>query len=518
MTPPQVPIVIDSRLRLAFADLPEGVVPDLQHLCEYANPARHKLERMVRGARGAKRHALEHSLAKEPAHIVTWRVDSAGLSLPRGALAGVRDVLRAWGLGWRYDDRRSIGSAALVRSRKRWDFTHRPDPRAEDGGALRWYQDAAVEAAVRKQNCLIRAPTGSGKTSTLIGLIAQLSVPTLIVVDSAELARQWRGRLIAELGLEPSELGQLGGGEKRVRGITIGMRQTLLGKGLAESLRDAFGLVVVDEVHRTAARTFTEVVDNFSSRYRVGASADETRADGKEFLVYDVFGEVAHEVTRDELIDDGAVLDVEVRVIPTEFRADWYVEQRDKTGSPDFNRLLDELTVDAARNLILETVAFEEVSAGEQVLLMSQRVEHAERLVRTLRAGGVRAGLALGGADRAAERVETIEGLKRGDVEAAAGTIQAIGTGVDIPSVSRGVLATPVGNNRQLFGQIRGRICRPAEGKTAAIYVLWDQHVSAGAPLKRMLEWNRVVVVRASDGSWVDGRAFFKQWKEAQNA
>ena len=91
------------------------------------------------------------------------------------------------------------------------------------------------------------------------------------------------------------------------------------------------------------------------------------------------------------------------------------------------------------------------------------------------------------------------------------GTVQSLGTGIDLPSVEVGVLATPIGNNRQLYGQIRGRLSRPGEGKRPGLYVLWDHKVTGVATLRRMLEWNTAVQVRDLSGVWRDGRAVLKE-------
>lgn len=503
-----ISIRIDNRLRLSHAELGSDVAAELRERCTYDNPGRRKMEQILRGARGKKRAALSFALKNEPAQVETWADDGDDLTLPRGALGKVREVLTARGLAWRYEDTRGRGDPRLAPPR----LVHRPDPRAEGGGALRWYQAAAMEACIARQNCLLRAPTGSGKTSTLIAIVAALGLPSLVVVDSTELMRQWVGRLSAELGLDEDDIGIVGGGTFRLAPVTVGMRQSLMKR--AAALRRTFGVVIVDEVHRAAATTFMGVVDAFASKYRIGASADETRADGKEFLVYDVFGSVAHEVTRDTLITDGSVLDVECRVIPTEFRADWYVHQREVTGSPDFNKLLDELTVDPARNALIEQAVRAEAEAGEQVIALSHRVEHVLAIVGAQVQAGRRAEPMLGGVEWAERRAAAIDAMRTGSLHIGAGTIQSIGTGLDLPSVGRGVLATPVGANRQLYGQIRGRLCRPGAGKNAVIYVLWDQHVSGAAPLKRMVEWNRSVVVRDAAGLWVDGRAYLKRWKD----
>lgn len=221
------------------------------------------------------------------------------------------------------------------------------------------------------------------------------------------------------------------------------------------------GGVLVHNCQRTAARTFLEVLDAFPAKYRIGISADERRADGKEFLTYDLFGAVAHEVSQDDLIADGSVLDVECRMVPTAFRADWYVAQRDRGVPPDFNRLLDEMQADAERNALVCALVEQEVAAGQQVLVLSHRVEHSQRLDAACTVRGIASDAMLGG-DEWRERFEQAKaGIVSGATRVACGTIQAVGTGIDLPALGRGVLATPIGSNRQLYGQIRGRLSRP---------------------------------------------------------
>jgi len=500
-----VPIVIDRRLRLPLDVLPEAVVADLQARTTYPNPARHKLERLARGAQGKRAMAFRFAARKEPFEVSSWAVEDGQLTLPRGALPKVRGVLRAHGLEWRLIDNRSRGTGPQWTSA----VVHRPDPKAADGGDLRWYQEAAIEAATARQNCLLRAPTGSGKTTTAIALTSRLRLPTLIVVWNGGLLAQWRDRLKAELGLRDEEIGQLGDGKKEIRAVTLAMQQTLARGGTARALGSMFGVVICDEVQRFAASTFLDVIDAFDSYYRIGISADETRVDGKEFLIYDAFGEVAHEVKQDELIDAGAVLDVECRLIPTDFRADWYVAQRDSGGSPDFNRLLDEMTANEERTALAVEVAAREVADGHQVLLLTHRVEHAHRIDAALASHGVAGEIMLGGEEWKERFDAARSGLRAGTVRAVAGTVQAVGTGIDVPSLSRGVLTTPVNANRQLYGQIRGRLCRVGKDD-AVLYVLWDRHISGGAVLKRMLAWNRTVRV-LDGGEWVDGREFAKR-------
>ena len=97
----------------------------------------------------------------------------------------------------------------------------------------------------------------------------------------------------------------------------------------------------------------------------------------------------------------------------------------------------------------------------------------------------------LGDKDQRAELKRTIVGLKDGSVRVGVGTVQMIGTGLDIPDVSYGVLAAPIGKNEQLFNQIRGRLCRAASGKYRATLVwMHDERAFGDSAVRNLFKWN----------------------------
>src|SRR5262249_21107270 len=68
--------------------------------------------------------------------------------------------------------------------------------------------------------------------------------------------------------------------------------------------------------------------------------------------------------------------------------------------------------------------------------------------------------------------------LRDGEARVAVGTVQAFGTGIDIPSIEVGIVALPVFTNKPLLTQIKGRFCRPSPGKTqGTLYALFDENV-----------------------------------------
>lgn len=350
----------------------------------------------------------------------------------------------------------------------------------------------------------------SGKTTALLGLLAKLKRRAIVQVWTGNLLEQWRERCIEELGFEPGILqGSSDGGHPW---LDLAMQQTIVSRFERGDLELAhrYDVVLCDEVQRFAAPTLFASVDPFTARYRIGASADYTRKDGKEFLTRDLFGRVAYEVKEAELIEAGAIVEVEICVVPTQFKAHWY---RIEGGPGAFHRLLQQMTGDEERNEIALGIAQREMDAGEQVLLFSHRIEHARSIDAELVARGYRSGVMLGGPTQVEVFERTKRGLKsKGDDRkmAGVGTYQAIAQGLDLPSVSRGVCMTPIGNNLQQMGQTKGRLCRSSSGKDAGrLYYLHDRHVYGRRVIENLIKRFRVRALW--NGEWIDGAEYVRQ-------
>lgn len=437
-----------------------------------------------------------------PRLLVTWREDEEGVSFPRGSMQRVRDMLRRelHPNDYKLVDRRTLGDDSLGSIPP-----HRPP-----SGALWPHQVMIVDRARAAQNALVRSGAGSGKTTALLALASSLNLPTLVVVHSQNLFDQWVDRCVKELGVARSWVGTIQGSKRHLGPITIGMQQTLV--GCAHEVAPTFGAIFVDEVQRSAARTFLEVVDAFPAKYRVGVSDDERRSDGKEFLIHDMFGPVVGEANHDELVAQGYVMDVRVRVVPTEFRADWYGGLSDSQKIRAFDHLLKEIAGNDERNkLILKEVPLA-LAFGHQIVVFSNRVEHAMDLDRMCNAQGCRSGFVIG--EHPTESRETLKRFSEGTTNVICGTYQALGTGVDMPKVARGVLAMPIANNakgRSQFKQYRGRFTRVADGKgQPEIVYLWDRHVFGARALRHLCRWANDVKVEWK-GELVPGRQVLKE-------
>lgn len=486
-----VRLVVDNRVRIVEGlKLDEDLLSELKRPFVRANPEFGMKSRLGISTWGLSRE------------YITWKAEGADLTFPRGGIGRVTQVLRDCGEDVDVFDGRQYGSEY--------------DAPAHRVNAYPFQHDI-IEAALDMEQCLFRAPTGSGKTSVLIGIASRVRVPTLIIVHSQALLNQWTDRIVAELGLKRSQVGVVQGSKFNLRPITVTIQKTMARVAEeSKEVRDYFGCIIADEVHLFAASTFFACVDPFPARYRIGASADHRRKDRKEFLIHDLFGDVAKEVTRNELIKSGHILDVEIRVVPTDFVAPWYgladEEDKNDTREIDFTRLVKEMVDDPERNFSVATWVRAEIARGEQVLVMAHEREHCMKLGQLLLGMGIKTGYLLGGAESSKEFEASLKGLKSGELRVGVGTYSAIGTGIDLPRIGAIIAVTPVSGNEQNFGQIRGRACRIAEGKkNARLYVLWDQHVYPNH-LKNLIRWNKVVLVRdpGSLVDWTDARHYLK--------
>lgn len=477
-----VTIVVDNRLRISGLEASEKEA--LQALFTHENPK----AKMMR-ARKMK------GWWNEPLVIPTWGERDGVLDLPRGGMGRVRVALEERAVPFRVQDRRERGAPVIY-------------PESE---VTMWpHQERIIAACTKRENCLVKSSTGSGKTTALLEFASRIKTTTLVVVHSTALMYQWVERAEAELNLERSAIGMLGDGKRRIEDITIGTMKTVSKEAEDPAFRVRWGAVLADEVHLFAASSFYACIDPFPARYRVGVSDDQRRKDRKEFLIHDLFGDVAEEVSHEEMVAAGHVMDVEVLLVPTEFDAPWYTGE-DGDRSPDYMRLVGEMSADPERNALVEGILRRELADGRQCLVFAREREHCRELGRRA-AQYARAGYLIGGAG--ADRQEfdrTRKGLKDASLRVAVGTLQACGTGVDLPGVEVGIAAIPILSNRQMFRQARGRICRKPAGKTVArFYVLWDRKVFGIRPLENAASWNATTFVW-SNNEWTPIKAFLKK-------
>ena len=125
------------------------------------------------------------------------------------------------------------------------------------------------------------APPGVGKTVVGTYLVAARACSTLVLVHRQPLLDQWVAQLSLFLGIEPKEIGQIGGGKKTGKGhLDVAMVQSLVRKDSVSDIVAGYGHVIVDECHHLPAVSFERVLSEVKARYVVGLTATPQRRDG----------------------------------------------------------------------------------------------------------------------------------------------------------------------------------------------------------------------------------------------
>jgi hypothetical protein len=158
---------------------------------------------------------LDHSNWCTPTRIEGFELVQGGLVIPRGATGLVIHLARQHGEPVQIVDHRRV----------------LPEVDFEFRGKLRDYQERAVNAVLQRDFGVLQAPTGSGKTTMALAVVASRRQPALIVVHTGELLRQWIDRAVAFLGLDPAEIGVIGGGRFKIgEKLTVALVQSLYGR------------------------------------------------------------------------------------------------------------------------------------------------------------------------------------------------------------------------------------------------------------------------------------------------
>lgn len=431
--PPPPPVVrarLGAELSIERAGLPPAVVAGLKHLGSIANPEFYEKQRM------------RFSTWDTPRFISVYREDLEWLHLPRGLTGKVEDLLD------------SLGSSLDVGD-------DRPDPPAtyfDFRGTLRPQQTAAVSDLVDHELGVLVAPPGAGKTVMACSVIAHHRTPTLVVVDRKELLDQWRSRLHDHLGVEPSELGQIGGGRNKATGvIDVAMIQSLVRRD-DPSLFDAYGLIVVDECHHLPAVSFSTCMQAARTRRWLGLTATPYRRDRLEALISFQCGPVRHEI-KPAAVEGSELVRRELVIHHTETD----VSEDEAAHIQDVFRAISQ---DPPRTEQICQDVHEACAAGRTCLVLTQRTEHIDALVAGLAALGDEALVLRGGLGKRARQAvsDAIAGRDPDDGIVLVATGSYLGEGFDWPELDTLFLAFPLAFKGRVV-QYVGRLLRVHEGK-----------------------------------------------------
>lgn len=332
--------------------------------------------------------------------------------------------------------------------------------------ALRDYQEAAIavvltEAAQGVRRPLVVLPTGTGKTVVFCHLARRMGCRTLILAHRDELIQQAAAKFRqvdpgVDLGIVKAEVDQ------HARRVVVASVQTLAQPHRLARLTRDFGLIVIDEAHHAAAKTYKTILRHFGSfnadgsgPLTVGVTATPDRGDGVGLK--SVFQKIVF--TRDllSMIRQGYLCPlrgVEVKV------------DADLAGLPARR---GDIAAAPAGAALLEAHAPEAIAAaylhhanGLRAVVFTPTVAVAEATAAAFRAVGV-AAKSLDGMTPIEERRRILAGLADGTTPVVC-NCGVLTEGFDEPQIRCVIIARPT-KSRALYTQMVGRGTRLAEGK-----------------------------------------------------
>lgn len=443
--PQTVQVVQGNLLYIEKKDLPPGMVNRLIRLAAFQNPEFYKAQ------------AMRLSTFAKPRIIGCAEDFPAHIGLPRGCLDEALALFQSYAIKTEIREERFRGLPIDV----------------VFDGELRPQQNEAGMRLLSYDNGILSAPTAFGKTVIAAWLIAQRKVNTLVIVHRQQLMDQWRERLALFLNIAKEELGQIGGGKKKITGIIdIGLMQSLIRKGEVKDMVAGYGQVIVDECHHIPAFTFERVLKQLKAKYVVGLTATPIRKDGRHPIIMMQcgpirFNESAKKQAAERPFEHVAVIR--------------YTDFRLPSVGPDLKiqDVYAALVSDEGRNDLIFNDLLSALEMGRSPLFLTERVEHLELFAQRLKEFAKNVIVLKGGMGNKqrqalANQIQNIPDSKERVILA---TGRYIGEGFDDARLDTLFLALPI-SWRGTLQQYVGRLHRLHDNKRVVqVYDYVDRHV-----------------------------------------
>lgn len=333
---------------------------------------------------------------------------------------------------------------------------------AEFVGVLRPEQRTAVREVVSQFGAgrlggIVQAKPGWGKTVAALAIVAELRLPTLVVVHKEFLMNQWSERI--QKFLPAAKIGRVQQDECDFEGKTVvmGMVHSLGSKHYPSEFYEWPGLVITDECHRIGARTWSVVPPLFRAKYRLGFTATPRRKDGADAVFWRHIGPIIFAGKEERLKPLVKRVWTKFRLVKTD---------RFNPHLAPQSLLLRFLCGSKHRNDLIVDQVTAAISAGRKCLVLSSRLNHLQNLEDLLKkqwpgtAKDISIGKYVGGRNK-----DQLEEASERQVILA--TVQYAAEGLDIPALDTLFLTVPMSDVEQAVG----RILRPYHGKKDPIVV-----------------------------------------------
>jgi len=335
---------------------------------------------------------------------------------------------------------------------------------------LRYYQREAIDELVKRSRGQAVMATGSGKSYTMLNLVREMGLKTLIICPSSLIGDQLYEDFAEHLGTRV--VGMYGSGKKEIKQVTIGLYQSVTRN--IEAFTN-FDLVLCDENQTLGAGSLMAITRQLGHvPYFFSVSATNYRADGRTPEIFAASGPVVYSFDTQRAIAEKWLAQPYffMRDVNS-FGRNYDLKQKNYTDHVVQNQpLTDQIVKDAQKML----------AAGKHVLILVQEIEHGDMISQRL-------GLHFANGENKDAR-KLIKQLNKSEIKGLVAGAAMAGVGVDTVRVDCLIMASFPGS-KGLTTQLVGRGLRKYEGKTKV--VILDYRMMGNDMLKRhadsRVEW-----------------------------
>ena len=371
------------------------------------------------------------------------------LRIPVGSSPEVLEHLNSW----------HVGTTVVNKNRKTTI-----DP-IKFTATLKPEQEPAVEILLRKKRGVLKAPARSGKTVLSTALVTRIGRKTLIVASQRDWLMGFHETFVgsktqpAMTDLDPSRI-KLCKTLKDFQDhdICLATVQTFYspaGQKLLAKLRTMFSVIIIDEVHTTAAEKYVGIVAKLGADYMIGLSGTPARKDMRYVLVEQVIGPVVHEVKI-------KYMRPQIRLVKTKY-------QKAYKGNVPWTTMVRSLENDEKRLNLIADWALKDAKNGHMILIPFSQVKPIQKLIEIINnKAGAKVAHPFIGTLKKDVRDKTIQLARAYKIKILVGTMKILSTGINIPRASC-LYEVTMSSNIPKAEQRMARVLTLYEGKPNAI-------------------------------------------------
>ena len=440
----EIVITRSNMLYIPLNQLSSKVLNHLRRIASFRNPEFYS------------KQALRLSTYQTPRIISCADLTDDYLALPRGCEDTVTTLLKEKNVAYRFEDKTNHGRTISIHF----------------NGELRENQQVAVNALATNNTGVLTATTAFGKTVAAIGLIAEHSVNTLILVHTKALLDQWVQRLeqflviddvpVIEKGKHKKNLSPIGTlsstGNKLHGIIDIALMQSCITDGEVKPFVKDYGLVIVDECHHVSAVNFEQILKAANARYVYGLTATPIRKDGHQPIIFMQCGPIRYKADAKAQMRDQAFQ----RLLVPRFTPFRPVSGEDLS----FTTVAQQLAEDEYRNLFIVKDVIEALKDGRSPIILTSRTAHVEILANLLKPHCPNV-ITLVGSESTKEKrqkMDYLQSISSTEPLVIVATGKYVGEGFDYARLDTLFLVSPVAW-KGIVAQYAGRLHRDYEGK-----------------------------------------------------